>query len=109
MWTFQTLSNFRINITFQKFYFHKIDEHLDFGDGLSGEQATQLGRFSGSILPSDLISVSSVMWAYIENRRGNISCRLEMTISSIEDIGKSSYLPTNTNTFLVVHSYTGQI
>ena len=90
MWTFQTLPHLRIKIIFQEFHFSELYEYFEFGDGLSGKEETRLARFSGNVVPTDVMSVSSASWAYAENSHGNLTHRLLITVTTVADSGNTS-------------------
>ena len=78
--TFETSSDFRVRITFEIFLFENHDEYFEIGDGIVHEQETKLASFSGATKPSDVISVSNVVWMNIKSPCANESSIFNFTV-----------------------------
>ena len=89
VWTFNTSAGFRIMAIFRDFNFEESREFLVIGDGSVHDEASELVRFSGTDLPSNVTSVSNAAWMKFEYRVDRC-CRtpvLNITVTAIEMTG----------------------
>ena len=81
---FNTSVALRIQVTFRKFDFGGSEDYFEFGDGFFRTEDTRLVNFSGSILPSNVTSVSNTAWILIKSSCARASLELKIAVSAVE-------------------------
>ena len=77
----------RLNITFDDFFFSKTSEFLEIGDGLIANEGTRLAHFSGTDLPSNVVTIGNTAWIKVHAACWNVSSTFSVTIYAINETG----------------------
>ena len=85
IWTLMALktsSEFRVRFTFEELCFPVTNHFIHIGDGLVQSTDTELARFSGYSLPSEVTSLSHAAWIII-NYPTDTFLRFQLTITAV--------------------------
>ena len=86
-WTFSTVSDLKIRITFSQFRFVDGNGYLEIGDGKVIRKASRLAHFTGSNLPDYVTSVTNAAWIKVHAACGINSATFSMSVTAVRDEG----------------------